>query len=88
MMNEWFSPPKKPATVVGIVVRFGALFSFLFVSSYLMARKTIPAEVVFLITAAVLAPAVVGTIIQQIRLRSALSRKKLSGIEDSNQDIT
>jgi hypothetical protein len=84
MMNEWFSPPKKPATVVGMVIRFGALFSFLFVSSFLMARKTVPAEVVFIITAAVLAPAVVGSIIQQIRQRRALSRKNLSGIENSD----
>jgi ABC-type uncharacterized transport system permease subunit len=84
MMRDWFSPPKKPATVVGMIVRFGALFSFLFVSSYLMARKTVPAEVVFIITAAVLAPAVVLSIFQQIRLRRALSRKKLSGIETSN----
>ena len=39
MMNEWFSPPKKPATVAGMIVRFGALFSFLFVSSYLIGAK-------------------------------------------------
>jgi len=43
-----------------------------------------PTKVVLIITAAVMAPGVLGSIIYQIRLTRALSRKKRSGFGISN----
>jgi hypothetical protein len=79
MMNDWFSPPKKPATISGGIVRLGAVFLFVFVFLYLSVQHTVPTKVVFVITAAVLAPGVLLSIVYQIRLSRALSRKRRSG---------
>jgi hypothetical protein len=75
MMRDWFSPPKKPAAVSGMIVRLGSVFLFVFLSLCLMTRQTVPTKVVFFITAAVMAPGVLLSIVYQIRLRRALSRK-------------
>ena len=82
MMRDRFSPPKKPATVRGMIfgLSFVAIGSFAF--AYMLVgptvRSNVPIRVWIIITAAVLAPGVVGAIFQQVRLRRALARKKKS----------
>jgi len=82
MMRDWFSPPKKPATISGMIfclslVAIGSYgFACLLAGPRVM--STIPIHVRIIITAAVLAPGVIGAIFHQVRLRRALAREKKS----------
>jgi hypothetical protein len=51
MMNDWFSPPKKPATVLGMTLRFTLLAAFIIVVGRLWVVPTVSAKVWTVITA-------------------------------------
>jgi hypothetical protein len=84
MMNDWFSPRKEPATVLGMTLWFTLLAAFITVVGHLLIVPIVSLKVWAVITAAMLSPSVVIAIYQQIRLRRALSRKGRSGFGISN----
>jgi hypothetical protein len=75
-MKDWFSPPKKPATVLGMMVSISLMAIGTLGFGYLLVGPIVPIKVAAIITAAVLAPGITLGIFHQIRLRRALSRRR------------
>jgi hypothetical protein len=69
--------PKEPATALGMTFRFMSLAAFMIVVGHLWV-PTVSIGVCAVVTAAVLSPAVAGSIYQQIRLRRKLAREETS----------
>ena len=78
MMRDWFSPPKKPATVLGMIFRFSLVAIGSLGFAYVLVGPLVPFRIAVTITAAVLAPGVTLSIFQQIRLRRGLACEKSS----------
>lgn len=78
MMRDWFAPSKKPATVLGMILRIALMAVVLLVGGYLWVGPIVSIKVFAIITAAVLAPGVTLSIFHQIRLRRALSHERNS----------
>jgi hypothetical protein len=75
MMRDWFAPPKKPSSVLGLVVCYSLLAVGTFGLAYFLVGPIVPFKVGAIITIVVLAPGVTLGIVRQIRLRRALSAK-------------
>ena len=69
---------KKPASVLGMILRIALMAVVLLVGGYLWMGPIVSIKVFAIITAVVLAPGVTLAIFQQIRLRRELTREKSS----------
>lgn len=71
MMRDWFAPPKKPSSVLGLIVCYSLVAVGSYGFAYLLVGPIVPLKVGAIMTAVVLAPGVTLGIVRQIRLRRA-----------------
>jgi hypothetical protein len=67
---------KKPMTITGMTLKFALVGVFSLAFAYLLMGPIVSIKVGAIITAAVLAPGIILSIYQQVRLRRKLSREK------------